>query len=86
MIRQKIYEPDLILVMSHGTLRIRHEAAYWNAYYMHNSVYDEVLFIGTILYRTVKEDQETRKLFVDLMKTIILKMIKDMTHERKAKR
>lgn len=67
-----------------GSLSILEEGDYWNAYFEefgNEKKKSDILLIGSISMYAITNNDERRKQFADLMKDIVLDIIKSCTDE-----
>lgn len=62
-----------------GRLCMRHEGTMWNAYYAMPDTEENMILLGSIAMRFIEENPEMKSEFLDLMKTGVERMIKEIT-------
>jgi hypothetical protein len=65
-----------------GRLAMRHEGAFWNAYYALPNTMDGALPLGSIAMRFIGGNEERKTLFMNLMREAVSDLIEEQTGQR----
>ena len=65
-----------------GRLAMRHEGAFWNAYYALPDTMEGALHLGSIAMRFVTDNPERKEAFMAMMKDAVADILEEQTGSR----
>lgn len=65
-----------------GRLAMRHEGAFWNAYYAMPNTMEKAILLGSIAMRFIVDNQDRKITFMNLMRDAVSDILEEETGHR----